>query len=237
MIQVLFKQFLLLWDLGQVNLCGNSWRTVAVSHCPPALPDISCAGFQTRCCSSSSSSCKCLGWGAECGACTPHSSVGTSAVTMLLLLLGSLHWRCGVWRVGVGSIHVSWRGLFFISVVAENLFCFSLFSETVLYVVVVLEHPWEEVSSASSYSAIFISNILTLHSRLSMTFFFLLSLLFQILYFQISTVLICFLFVKNMASCSFAMEEYFFLLLRIPVTYIQCFPLPSLFWFPLRFFC
>ena len=68
-------------------------------------------------------------------------------------------------------------------------------------------------------------------------FFFLLSLLFQILYFQISTVLICFLFVKNMASCSFAVEEYFFLLLRIPVTHIQCFPLPSPFWFPPRFFC
>lgn len=186
-IQVLFKQFLLLWDLGQVNLCGNSWRTVSVSHRPPALPDISCAGFQTRCYGSSSSSCKCSGWGAGCGACTSHASVGTNVVMMFLLLLGSLHWRCGFWSVGVGSIHVSWCGLFFTSVVAENLFCFSLFSETVLDVVVIWGHPWEEVSSASSYSVIFISNILTLHSKVSMTFFFLLlSLLFQIFYFHIS---------------------------------------------------
>ena len=141
MTQVLFKQLLLLWDLGQVNLCVNSWRTVSVSCCPPALSVISCAGFQIRCYGSSSSPCKCPGWGAGCRACTPHSSVGISAVTMFLLLLGSLHWRCGVWSVGVGSIHVSWCSLFFISVVAENLFCFSLFSETVLYVVVVLGHP------------------------------------------------------------------------------------------------
>ena len=92
--QVLFKQLLLLWDLGQVNLYVNSWRTVSVSHCTPALPDISCAGFQTRCYSSSSSSCKCPGWGAGCNLCSYDVP---SAFGFIALEVWGLKCGCGVY--------------------------------------------------------------------------------------------------------------------------------------------
>ena len=64
---------------------------------------------------------------------------------------------CVIWQAGDSS-HLSQCGLFFTSLVVENLLLvFRLFSEiVVLYVVVALACLWEEVSSGSSYSTMLI---------------------------------------------------------------------------------
>ena len=86
MTQVLFKLLPLCWE--QVNLCVNLLR--AESWFPTALwlfwlqvllvfkPDVMAACLPSA---------RPPGWGAQCGACTPCSSGGTSAVVMSLLLL------------------------------------------------------------------------------------------------------------------------------------------------------
>ena len=64
-----------------------------------------------------------LGWGAQHGAWTPRSSWGTSEVVVSLLVVG-YHTR--VWfltRPHLCASYTSRCGLFFISLVVENLFC------------------------------------------------------------------------------------------------------------------
>ena len=99
------------------------------------------------------------GWGgAQFGVWSPGSSWRTS-VSMISLSFGG-HWtsrRCGSWP-HLHPCYLSWCGFFFIfSCKRAVLPILRLFSEWIaFYVVVASLFLWEDISSGSSYSAIFL---------------------------------------------------------------------------------
>ena len=148
-------------------LCTGTWRNkflhtsfkgrFSISYCPPALPDISPARFQSQTLCGLISLVQVPGAGQPTWSSEPSLLRRTSEAVMSLLPVG-----CSTADVGSGQtaspplLSIStWLFLFIFSCGKSFLLVFRSFSEIVsLNVVAIWVCPWQEASPGSSYSAI-----------------------------------------------------------------------------------
>ena len=137
-------------------LCAPFKSGVSTSYNPPALKNASPTCLKARLSGGHLSGAGPTGWGAQCGAQTPLSLRGISAMVIILPFVGHLPRVTGLdYTVCLPLLPLSlWFLLYIFSCRKSFLLVFRSFSSIVaLYVFVILVCPWEEVSSGSSYSA------------------------------------------------------------------------------------
>lgn len=125
-MQTLFRLLPVCWDTEQVSFCTNPLRAVSVTHKTPALPEVSLNDFQSQ------TLCRLIflvrvSWSGEfsvgLGPLTPQKGppqLWYPSLLQTIALVGASD------QTEPLPSYLSQCGLFFISLVVENSFCYSL---------------------------------------------------------------------------------------------------------------